>query len=72
MTKVKHGVGEDLFFGIQDGTTKLRMQVSGILPSGSESNVFGNTSLDLNQWYHVLGLWDGQKHKLYLQNNFVL
>ena len=68
IVKQKHGVGEDLFFGMQDGTTKIRMQLTGVFPSGSGMDVVGNTSLTPNSWYHVVGTWDGVHHTLYVNN----
>jgi hypothetical protein len=66
MVKQKHGVGQDLFFGLKDGTTQLRMQVSGFFPSPSGVDVVGATSLKTKMWYHVVGVWDGTYHTLYI------
>ncbi len=64
--KQKHGVGEDLFFGLQDGTTRVRMQISGVFPSPQGADVIGSTSLTPNIWYHIVGIWDGTNHTLYV------
>ena len=64
--KQKHGVGEDLFFGMQDGTTKIRMQITGVFPSPGGTDIIGSTSLVPNNWYHVIGTWDGLQHSLYI------
>ncbi|MBM3418516.1 MAG: T9SS type A sorting domain-containing protein [Bacteroidetes bacterium] len=66
IVKQKHGVGEDLFFGMQDGTTKIRMQINGFFPSPGGTDIIGNTSLIANNWYHVIGTWDGVHHSLYV------
>jgi hypothetical protein len=66
LIKQKNGVGEDLFFGMQDGTTKIRMQISGIFPSIPGTDVIGATSLETNTWYHITGVWDGVHHTLYV------
>ncbi len=66
LVKQKHGVGEDMFFGMQDGTSKVRMQITGIFPSPQGADVVGSTSLLPNQWYHVVGVWDGIYHTLYV------
>jgi uncharacterized protein (TIGR02145 family) len=66
IVKQKHSVGEDLFFGMQDGTTKIRMQLTGVFPSVSGTDIIGNTSLIPNKWYHVVGVWDGIHHSLYV------
>jgi hypothetical protein len=66
IVKQKNGVGEDLFFGMQDGTTKIRMQVTGVFPSAPGADIIGSTSLLPNIWYHVVGTWDGVYHTLYL------
>ena len=66
MMKQTWGVGEDLFFGMQDGTTKIRMQITGVFPASPGTSIVGSTSLLLNNWYHVVGVWDGSSHKLYL------
>ena len=66
IVKQKHGVGQDLFFGMQDGTTKIRMYLSGIFPAPGGTDIIGNTSLALNTWYHVIGKWDGIHHSLYI------
>jgi len=58
--------GEDLFFGIQAGSTKIRMQVTGVFPSSSNSDVIGATDLEIDRWYHVVGTWNGINHTLYL------
>ena len=66
IVKQKHGVGEDLFFGMQDGTTKIRMQLTGVFPSSPGTDIIGSTSLLPNIWYNVVGTWDGVYHTLYL------
>ena len=66
IVKQKHGVGQDLFFGMQDGTTRIRMQITGIFPSAPGTDIIGSTSLLLNTWYHVVGTWNGVYHTLYL------
>ena len=66
IVKQKHGVGEDLFFGMQDGTAKIRMQLTGVFPSPGGTDIIGNTSLIANNWYHVIGTWDGVQHSLYV------
>jgi hypothetical protein len=66
IVKQKHGVGEDLFFGMQDGTTKIRMQVTGVFPAPGGIDIIGNTSLIPNSWYHVIGTWNGVQHSLYV------
>jgi hypothetical protein len=64
IVKQKHGVGEDLFFGMQDGTNKIRMHLSGTFPTNSD--LISNSTLSLNTWYHIVGTWDGTYHKLYI------
>ncbi len=66
IVKEQIGVGEDLVFVMQDGTTKMRMQISGTMPGGSSTDVIGNTSLQANTWYHIVGVWDGVHHTLYV------
>ena len=66
MTKVRSGVGEDLFFGMQDGTTKIRMQISGMFPANPGTDVIGNTSLQIGKWYHILGVWDGFNQTIFI------
>ena len=66
IVKQKHGVGEDLFFGMQDGTTKIRMQLTGVFPAPGGIDIIGNTSLIPNSWYHVIGTWNGVQHSLYV------
>ena len=66
IVKQKHGVGEDLFFGMQDGTTKIRMQITGVFPAPGGIDIIGNTSLIPNSWYHVIGTWNGVQHSLYV------
>ena len=66
IVKQKHGTGEDLFFGMQDGTTKIRMKLTGSFPSAPGTDIVGNTSLLLNNWYHVVGTWNGVNHTLYI------
>lgn len=69
MIKHEWGVGEDLFFGIQSGTTKIRMQISGTFPASPGMDVIGSTTLNFNTWYHVVGVWNGTTHTLYLNGN---
>jgi hypothetical protein len=66
MIKEEWGVGEDLFFGMQDGSTKVRMQITGVFPGSQSTDVFGNTSLAINTWNHIVGVWDGSYHTLYI------
>jgi hypothetical protein len=66
IVKQKHGTGEDLFFGMQDGTTKIRMKLTGSFPAAPGTDIVGNTSLMLNNWYHVVGTWNGVNHTLYI------
>ena len=33
---------------------------------GGNRTVFANTSLSLNEWYHVTGTWDGENLGVYL------
>ena len=66
IVKQKHGVGEDLFFGMQDGTTNIRMQITGSFPSPSGADLISNTSLTVDTWHHVVGTWDGVYHKLFI------
>jgi len=66
MIKEEWGVGEDLFFGMQDGSTKVRMQITGVFPGSQSTDVFGNTSLAINTWNHIVGVWDGLYHTLYI------
>jgi len=65
MTKVRAG-GEDLFFGMQDGTTKIRMQLSGVFPANPGTDVIGNTSLQIGKWYHIVGAWDGVNQTIFI------
>lgn len=69
MMKQKYGVGEDMFFGIQSGTTKVRMQVTGVFPASAGMDVIGSTTLSFNTWYHVVGVWNGVTHTLYINGN---
>lgn len=64
IVKQKHGVGEDLFFGMKDGTNKIRMHLTGSFPSSSD--LISNSTLAINTWYHIVGTWDGTYHKLYI------
>ena len=66
MIKEEWGVGEDLFFGMQDGSTKVRMQITGVFPGSQSTDVFGNTSLAINTWNYIVGVWDGSYHTLYI------
>ena len=64
IVKQKHGCCADLFFGMLDGTTKLRFGVHNSFPNSTD--LIGNTSLIPNNWYHVVGTWDGITVKLYV------
>ena len=64
MIKNTSGVGNDLFFGMQAGTTNIRFQVSGIFPSTSD--LISSTSIAMNQWYNIAGTWDGITWNLYI------
>ena len=64
IVKQKHGCCADLFFGMLDGTTKLRFGVHNSFPNSTD--LIGNTSLIPNNWYHVVGTWDGVTVKLYV------
>ncbi len=62
--KQKHGVGSDLFCGLYGGTTKIRFGVSNVFPNTTD--LIGNTNLSINQWYNIIGTWDGTNVKLYV------
>jgi hypothetical protein len=45
------------------------MQVSGTFPASPGMDVIGSTTLNYNTWYHVVGVWNGTTHTLYLNGN---
>ena len=66
MVKQKHGVGQDFFVGLSDGTTKVMFYLSGVFPQSSENYIIGNTSLSLDTWYNITVTWNGSNQKLYV------
>jgi hypothetical protein len=66
MVKQKHGVGQDLFIGVKDGTTQVMVYLSGVFPANESNYIVGETSLNLNTWYNITTIWDGSQNKLYI------
>ena len=69
MVKQKHGVGQDFFVGLSDGTTKVMVYLSGIFPQSSENYITGNSSLSLDTWYNITVTWNGSNQKLFINGN---
>ena len=69
MVKQKHGVGQDFFVGLSDGTTKVMVYLSGIFPQSSENYIIGNSSLSLDTWYNITVTWNGSNQKLFINGN---
>ena len=44
MVKQKHGVGQDLFIGVKDGTTQVMVYLSGAFPANESNYIVGETS----------------------------
>ena len=66
MVKQKRGVGQDLFIGLKDNTTQVMVQLSGIFPTAESNYIVGATSLELDTWYNLTTVWEGNQNKLYI------
>ncbi|MEJ6674231.1 MAG: hypothetical protein QNK88_01800 [Polaribacter sp.] len=66
MVKQKHGVGQDLFIGLKDNTTQVMVYLTGIFPTAESNYIVGSTSLELDTWYNLTTVWEGNQNKLYI------
>ena len=66
MVKQKHGVGQDLFIGLKDDTTQVMVHLTGTFPTAESNYIVGATALELDTWYNLTNVWEGDQNKLYI------